>query len=137
MPRRFNSELSIFSRKAMTAIQPVVALEAAGRNLPIDLEVSHSRYVTRRTASPGGSMKKTSLLTTGLLMLALLFMNAAGVLAADKITASYGAISGTMARSGLPRRLGCSKNKDSISAWFIFPAGRAASCRSSAAVFSS
>lgn len=27
----------------MTAIQPVVALEASGRNLPIDLEVSHTR----------------------------------------------------------------------------------------------
>ena len=42
-------------------------------------------------------MKKTSLLIIGLSMLALLLMNAAGVSAGDKITASYGAISGTMA----------------------------------------
>ena len=27
----------------MTAIQPVVAMEATGRNLPIGLEVSHTR----------------------------------------------------------------------------------------------
>jgi hypothetical protein len=43
MPRRLSSELSIFSRKAMTAIQPVVAMEATDRNLPIGLEVSHTR----------------------------------------------------------------------------------------------
>ena len=42
-------------------------------------------------------MKKTSFLITGVSVLVLLLMNAAGVSAADKITASYGAISGTMA----------------------------------------
>ena len=42
-------------------------------------------------------MKKTSLLITQISMVALLLMNVAPLSAADKITASYGAISGTMA----------------------------------------
>jgi ABC-type nitrate/sulfonate/bicarbonate transport system substrate-binding protein len=73
-------------------LSAVAQIDGSTANRPITQKI-----IPARSSKPGGDMKRHLVLTAALWILALSLLISSSLSAGDKITASYGAISGTMA----------------------------------------